>query len=157
MTRRIFVPDAVHTLIYGRAGKQLHAEADDPADLAAAAMHEAGHAVLIDHVGGRRIGGIRILPDGSGQACDDLWLPPDAPAECWIAVYLAGAMAQNVHLDSWDGSEDKDAIRDLLAELTLDEGLAAMQKARRIAAYGLKVHAKRMAKIARRLEKTGHA
>jgi hypothetical protein len=32
-----------------------------------------------------------------------------------------------------------------------------MAHARKIAAYGLKVHAKRLHKIAQRLERTGHA
>jgi hypothetical protein len=157
MTRRLLIPDAVHTLIYGRAGDRLHAEAEDLSELARAAIHEAGHAVLLYHVGARRIGGVRIFPDGSGYAGDDLEFAPDTPPECQIATYLAGGMAQNRHLDHWDCSGDKEGIREILDELTLDEGIEAMQKARRIAAYGLKVHAKRLVKIAQRLERTGHA
>jgi hypothetical protein len=148
MPRRLglFAPDPARLLV-----------TDVDPDIAAAALHEAGHVVLIEHIGGRPIGRARIFADGSGHACDDYWVLPDTPVECLIAVYLAGPMAQGVHLDHWDGSGDKEAVREYLDELSLDEGLKAMQRARSIARFGLQTHAKRMAQIARRLERTGRA
>ena len=163
---RMLIPDCIHTLVFGRAGKRLHAEvlpalplAVRPAvDLAVAAIHEAGHVVLTEHVGGRVLNATHIWSDESGL-CGQPWFPDDTPLDCVIATYLAGGMAQGVSEHHRDSSWDRDIIREILAEeeLTLDEARAVMAHAREIAAYGLKVHAKRLHKIAARLERTGHA
>jgi hypothetical protein len=112
----LLVPDAVHRLIYGRAGKRLHAEVlpklplgvRPAVNLAAAAIHEAGHLVVTEHVGGRTFGPTHIWSDESGLTGQP-WFPPDTPVECEIATCLAGGMAQGVHEDHPDCSGDKAA------------------------------------------------
>ena len=144
--------------------RNLRLHAPDPvlvteSDLTAAALHEAGHIVVIEHVGATRIGKARVFADASGQACEDMKFPPDTPIECVIAIFLAGGMAQGVHLDSPDCSIDKEAIREWIAyeELSVDDALAAMVRARRIAKFGLLTNRRRLLRLARRLDRKGHA
>ena len=150
----MLIPDPIHNLIHRRAGDRLRADVEEGVSLADSARHEAGHIVLIEHVGGRVLGRTHIAPDGSG-ATGQPWFPEDTTLACHIATSLAGVMAQGVHLDHWDGSDDKAYISELLDEVSLEEGLAAMEEAYRIARYGLKVNARRLTQLARRLEKTG--
>jgi hypothetical protein len=115
-----------------------------------AARHEAGHAAVIRHLGGR-VTSARVHADGSGLTRGH-W-PGDAVSQ--VAVFKAGQYADGSSAWSPRNASDEDVIRSVLRQVPARDRAEVRRQGERLARQGLAARAGQISRDARRLEKRG--
>jgi ATP-dependent Zn protease len=116
----------------------------------AAAVHEAAHAV-IGWVLGLRCGGAAIEGIGGGYSYVDDPKQPDQ-AEAWLAMSMAGSMAERLILERLSGGSDGDRKRERKVIARFRLGPGRVQRAREMAEELINEHRDAILRVADALE-----